>query len=253
MTPTDAIESLWHDHHVKLLNYVKRRVTVDAEDVAQDVWLSALEAMHQGHGTHTSASGWLYRIARNRMIDGYRHRSRQPQWVWLDEPLEDDEKRTLADTLVCDEAGPHELAEQAETKTQVDAALATLDELPAAVVQWRMAGLEYDEMGQSLKKRSDAVKQIYSRALGQLRIYFGKTPRRKRALPPGAARVRAVLLQHGPQKAQDMDHLAGLDLCSVYRALKTHSHVFVVIGGNRAHGAGLIWGVRGIHDQQEAA
>ena len=40
------LEALWHSHHDSLMRYMRRRMPVDmAEDLVQDVYLSAWEAM----------------------------------------------------------------------------------------------------------------------------------------------------------------------------------------------------------------
>lgn len=262
MSAASDLETLWHDHHVKLLNYVKRRVTVDAEDVAQDVWLSALEAMHQGHGTHTNASGWLYRIAHNRMIDGYRHRSRQPQWVWLDEPLEDDEKRTLADTLVCDEAGPHELAERTLDMAVLASALPVLTDDQRQVIRLTLAGHDYSEVSEMTHNSYESVKSLRNRAIVRLRPYFDaayvaplRNPRKPRrdGMSPLAATVRDTLMAHGPLLASSIAQLSGTMAQSVNNAVNRHRHVFVVVSYQQCYGyLAKVWGVRGIHDKEAA-
>src|SRR5215813_8495825 len=98
----------------RLLNFIRRRVADpgDAEDILQDVFSALVEAnrllMPIDHIT-----GWLYRVARNRIIDLFRRRTM--------EPLE------LEDLLPSAGAGPEE--EYART-TLLEALERAIAELP---------------------------------------------------------------------------------------------------------------------------
>jgi len=56
----------------RLLFFIRARVSseADAEDVLQDVWSRLLETLEDGPVEQVGA--WLYTVARNRIIDGYR-------------------------------------------------------------------------------------------------------------------------------------------------------------------------------------
>ena len=73
----------WLDHKARLRGYIAGRVSdADAvDDILQDVYLKALTNQDTVRG---SLAGWLYRIARNTVIDHYR--ARKPQ-VELSEDL----------------------------------------------------------------------------------------------------------------------------------------------------------------------
>lgn len=262
MNTTTDLETLWHEHHAKMLNYVKQRVPVDAEDVAQDVWLSVVEAMQRDNGAHTHASGWLYRIARNRMIDGYRSRSRQPQWSWLDEPIDDDEKRTLADTLVCEDAGPHELTERALDMVVLASALPVLTDDQRQVIRLTLDGYDYSEISEMTHNSYESVKALRNRAIVRLRPYFDaayvapmRNPRKPRrdGMSPLAATVRDTLMAHGPLLASSIAQLSGTMAQSVNNAVNRHRHVFVIVSYQQCYGyLAKVWGVRGVHDSQGA-
>lgn len=79
-----ATERIWQDYHNQLLSFIRRRVsdTDMAEDILQDVFVkihSRLDTLVQSE----RIQNWLYRIARNAVID--HHRTRK-----VTEPLPDD-------------------------------------------------------------------------------------------------------------------------------------------------------------------
>src|SRR5262245_24914714 len=101
----------------RLRNFVRRHVAnrEDAEDIVQDVFSTLVEAnrllMPIDHIT-----GWLFRVARNRIIDLFRKRPI--------EPLSDD----LEELLPSPDAGPDALYAR---NVLLDELAAAVDELPA--------------------------------------------------------------------------------------------------------------------------
>lgn len=62
------------DYGKRLFQFIRRRVNTDedAEDILQDVWYQFSNVLEGEPVEQTSA--WLYRVARNRIIDKYRKR-----------------------------------------------------------------------------------------------------------------------------------------------------------------------------------
>src|SRR5919109_3132799 len=93
----------------RLRNFIRRRVPdpEDAEDVLQDVFYKLVEAnrmlMPIEHVT-----GWLFRVARNRIIDLFR--KKQPE-IFSDIAVVDDEddEMRFEDLLPSPDASPEEL------------------------------------------------------------------------------------------------------------------------------------------------
>src|SRR5690348_2478163 len=92
----------------RLLNFIRRRVPDpgDAEDVLQDVFSELVEAnrllMPIDHVT-----GWLFRVARNRITDLFR--KKKPELLDdLGQTSEDGETLLLQDLLPSKAAGPDE-------------------------------------------------------------------------------------------------------------------------------------------------
>jgi RNA polymerase sigma factor (sigma-70 family) len=89
----------------RLFHFIRIRVNrrEDAEDILQDVWTQFTNVMNSEPIEQTSA--WLFRVARNRIIDQYRRK----QTIILEEEinLEDEEMQFhLRDMLLMDTAGP---------------------------------------------------------------------------------------------------------------------------------------------------
>ena len=87
----------------RLLNFIRRRVpdVQDAEDILQDVFYRLVEAnsllMPIEHVT-----GWLFRVARNRITDFFRKKTPEP----LSELAGEDDTLGLEDLLPSPDAGP---------------------------------------------------------------------------------------------------------------------------------------------------
>jgi RNA polymerase sigma factor (sigma-70 family) len=95
----------------RLRNFIRRRVPdpADAEDIVQEVFYELVEANHLlmpiGHIT-----GWLFRVARNRITDLFR--KKKPE-SFSDARVEDEEGELLQieDLLPSPDAGPEALDE----------------------------------------------------------------------------------------------------------------------------------------------
>lgn len=70
-----SLPVLWREHRGVLWRLVRRRVPTseDAEDVLQEVWLTAHRKLHQLEEAH-KARAWLCGVARSRVVDFYRRR-----------------------------------------------------------------------------------------------------------------------------------------------------------------------------------
>jgi RNA polymerase sigma factor (sigma-70 family) len=111
----------------RLRQFIRRRVgdPRDAEDVLQDVFYALVEAnrllMPIEHVT-----GWLFRVARNRITDLFRKKKPEP---FGDDAVadDDDERLRLEELLPSREAGPEALYARNVLLDELDTAI---DELP---------------------------------------------------------------------------------------------------------------------------
>ena len=91
----------------RLRNFIRRRVRDrdDAEDILQDVLYELVEA-NRLLVPIEHVTGWLFRVARNRIIDLLR--KKRPE-TFSDVAAEDDERLPLEDLLPSADAGPEAL------------------------------------------------------------------------------------------------------------------------------------------------
>ena len=122
----------------RLRNYIRRRVADprDVEDIVQEVFSELVEA-NQLLMPIEHVTGWLFRVARNRIIDLFR--KKKP------EPLEDGE--LLLESL---DIGPDEELERSELLDVIAAAIA---ELPA---EQRDVFVAHEIDGRSFKEMAAA-------------------------------------------------------------------------------------------------
>ncbi|MBR7903746.1 sigma-70 family RNA polymerase sigma factor [Burkholderia cenocepacia] len=131
----------------RLGNFIRRRIRDpdDAEDVLQDVLHEFVQA-YRLPAPIEQASAWLFRTARNRIIDRFRKKKEQPLTNLLDADDEADSEYRLDLALPAHDAGPEALyARTLLLKALQDA----LDELPA---NQREVFIAHELEGQSFKE-----------------------------------------------------------------------------------------------------
>jgi RNA polymerase sigma factor (sigma-70 family) len=135
----------------RLRNFIRRRVPDpgDAEDVLQDVFYELVEAnrllMPIEHVT-----GWLFRVARNRITDLFR--KKKPESFSDSKTLDENEQSSLLeDLLPSADAGPEDLLLRGAIFEELEVAL---DELPE---EQRTVFIAHELEGQSFKEISAAT------------------------------------------------------------------------------------------------
>lgn len=145
----------------RLRNFIRKRVAdeADAEDILQDVFYEFVEAYRLMKPIE-KAGAWLFRVARNRIIDLYRRRKHDPL---KDEPAvtEEGESLKLEDWLPSPDSGP----ESAFARNVLLEELAeALEELP---VEQREVFVAHEFKGRSFKELAAetgvSVKTLLSR------------------------------------------------------------------------------------------
>jgi RNA polymerase sigma factor (sigma-70 family) len=127
----------------RLRSFIRKHVadTSEAEDILQDVFYELLEAYRLMKPIE-HVTGWLFRVAKNRIVDLFRHRKISS----LNNPVSAEEDGdTLEDLLPAEDAGP----EAAYARNLLlDALDEALEELPAAQ---REVFVAHELMGRSFK------------------------------------------------------------------------------------------------------
>jgi len=109
----------------RLGNFIRRQVLdkADAEDILQDVF-SEFVAAYRLSDSIEQASAWLFRVARNRIVDRFRKKREQP----LPDRADTDDEYRLDLALPSPDGGPE--ADYARS-VLLEALRTALDELPA--------------------------------------------------------------------------------------------------------------------------
>ncbi len=161
---TQAFAALYDRYFEKVFRYVYYRVReeAEAEDVTSEVFFRALRAMPR-YEPRQPFLAWLYRIARNAIID--RARAARP-------------RVSFEDALAHPDAGDHVIDPDArilatDRRSRLRAALAHLTAEQQEVVVLRFVeGLSADEVGKVMRKRSGTVRGLQYRALQALRKHI---------------------------------------------------------------------------------
>ena len=127
----------------RLRNFIRRRVANDAdvEDILQDVFSELVEAYRLMQPIE-QVGAWLFRVARNRIVDGFRKRKTEA----IREPAQDDEETLgLHELLPSSEAGPEAAYVRGVLLEELETALG---ELPA---EQRQVFMAHEIEGKSFK------------------------------------------------------------------------------------------------------
>jgi RNA polymerase sigma factor (sigma-70 family) len=134
----------------RLRNFVRKRVpdAGDAEDILQDVLYELVAAYRLMHPVD-HASAWLYRVARNRIVDFFRKKRLVALGDALAEKADDESVLTLADLLPSPDAGPEAAYARKVLLGELNAALQELPE------EQRDVFIAHEIDGRSFKELAD--------------------------------------------------------------------------------------------------
>lgn len=128
-----------------------------AADVAAEVFLHLLEALHAGRGPRKNLHGWLFRTASNTVNDRFRRSYRQPT-------------QPLGQSLPSEAPDPERFAEAQNRYQDLRGAMADLTEEQQKVIALRFgSGLSIEETAAVMDKKPNAVKALQFRAVASLR------------------------------------------------------------------------------------
>ena len=154
-----AFGMIFDHYHESIYRFIASRVhrPSDAEDLTQHVFVKALEALPRYESRGIPFGGWLFRLARNAVIDHVRTRHDHAE---LDSVIE----------WTHGDAGPDEIAVVRQELDAVGAALAGLtDEQREAIALRFFAGLSARETAEAMGKQEGTVRGLQFRAIAALR------------------------------------------------------------------------------------
>jgi RNA polymerase sigma factor (sigma-70 family) len=219
-----AFEQLYQRYHRRITGYIQGMVHdhARAEDVAQDVFVSALRRMRETDRP-IAFKPWIYEIAKNACIDQFR-RSRRAEEVSYDS----DEGMGAADygRMVSGDAAPESRLESKQRLEDLRGAFGGLSEAHHQILVMReLEGLSYREIGERLGMSRPSVESTLFRARRRLteeyeELVSGARCQRIQAIIAGAetavvgARDERRLARHVShcQPCRRQARLAGLDV-----------------------------------------
>jgi len=160
----DALSTIYERYYQGIYRYVYYRVgdSALAEDLTGDIFVKMLHGIGSYNIQGVPFSAWLYRIARNRIID---HLRRQPEKVDLS--LEEARVETIA-------SGEAMLENTLRRDELLKAVQVLTDEQRQVIILKFIEDLDNATIAAILHKTEGAVKSLQHRALDTLRHYLDK-------------------------------------------------------------------------------
>ncbi|MDX1522113.1 MAG: sigma-70 family RNA polymerase sigma factor [Anaerolineae bacterium] len=164
MIPSTGFDSIFDEYHSKLYAYVLSRVT--QREIAEDITAMTFERAFNRRDTYDPNRGslatWLFRIARNLIIDHYAYTSRKPP----PDPL--DETQLIAAT-----PSPEQVLVRQEEYSRLREMIARLSDRDQEILYLRFYGrLTNREIARIMELKEKTVSVIILRALRKLRTYL---------------------------------------------------------------------------------
>ncbi|HVT59414.1 MAG TPA: sigma-70 family RNA polymerase sigma factor [Thermoanaerobaculia bacterium] len=132
----------------RLRSFIRRRVPdeLDVEDILQEVFYELLEAARLLRPVD-EVGAWLFRVARNRIIDLFRKRSSEGSRSFPVRIAEDGEALPLEELLLSPDAGPEAVFARGVLLEELEAALGELpDEQREVFVAHELEGRSFKEL-----------------------------------------------------------------------------------------------------------
>lgn len=158
-----AFGLIFDHYHEAIYRFIASRVhrPTDAEDLTQLVFVKALEALPRYEARGIPFGGWLFRLARNAIIDQVRTRRDHLSLV-------------TAMTREADDEGPEAVAALRDDLSRVAAALEDLTDDQREVIELRFfAGLSVYEAAIAMDRQEGTIRGLQFRAIAALRRSLG--------------------------------------------------------------------------------
>jgi RNA polymerase sigma-70 factor (ECF subfamily) len=166
-----VVVSAIHDRYFgEIFRFARFRVSdeVTAEDIAGDVFVRLLEAVHQGNGPHTNLRGWLLRTTANVVNDHFRKLYNRPR-------EESAEALENSGDLFLTQSDPVILSDQAERRRLLQSAIDELTKAQKMVITLRFGNrFSLEETAQIMGKTANTIKSLQFRAMASLRKKLGE-------------------------------------------------------------------------------
>ncbi|MDE3074684.1 MAG: sigma-70 family RNA polymerase sigma factor, partial [Chloroflexota bacterium] len=151
----DAFGQLYQIYIDRIYNYIfyKTGHSVDAEDLTEQVFIKAWEAIGRFRPEGKPFAAWLFKVARNVVIDHYRTRKSNAD---LSEVV----------AVVADEGDPEDAAQRRATRQVLMSAIRRLtDEQQQVILLKFIDGMDNTEISATMGKKEGAIRALQYRAL----------------------------------------------------------------------------------------
>ena len=161
--------ALYNRFAVTIFQYLCQHVSnkQDAEDLLLEVFLAALQEETLSNLPAGRQLAWLRQVARNKVIDRYRH-------IALLNLLPIEQALEMEDSALT----PEQYTEQRENYERLYLSIAKLTSLQRELIRLRYRnGLRFAEIAAVLEKPEETVRQLCVRTLRQLRTIYDQLER----------------------------------------------------------------------------
>lgn len=158
-----AFGQLFDHFHLPIYRYIVSRVQspADTEDLTQLVFVKALEALPRYESRGIPFGGWLFRLARNAVVDFTRTRHQHSDL-------------SAVVNLGTGGPGPEEAAMVHQEMDAIEAALASLTDDQRETIELRFfAGLSAREAADVMGRQEGTIRGLQFRAIAALRRQLG--------------------------------------------------------------------------------
>ncbi|MDD5126490.1 MAG: sigma-70 family RNA polymerase sigma factor [Dehalococcoidales bacterium] len=155
----EALTQIYEENFDKVYRYVVLKIgeRTEAEDITQQVFLSAIKSISSFKWQGAPVSAWLYRIAHNQIVDYLRRKTKVPT-VQLDE------------SLASESDDPESLAEQKVEIEHLSMIMKRLTRAQQQVISLRFtAEMSIAECARAMGKSEGAIKALQHSAIAALR------------------------------------------------------------------------------------
>lgn len=163
-----ALTQLFRAYQPGLLRYLRAQEPGVADDLASEVWIGVARGLAQFSGDETAFRGWLFTIARRRLIDHRRRAVRQRTDLMATERLD------LAIGMGYGGDPASAVLERLGAQGAIDEMIAELTPEQAEAVLLRVVGgLSVAEVAVIMERPPGTVRVLCHRALRRLAVRFG--------------------------------------------------------------------------------
>ena len=164
-----AITAIHNRYYPEVYGFARFRVSdeVTAEDIAADVFMRLLEAVHNSRGPYSNLRGWLLRTTANIVNDHFRRLYTRPK---------EDSSEVLENSsdLYLSQSDPVVLSDLAERNRLLQLAIDKLTDAQKLVITLRFGNrFSLEETAQLMGKKANTIKALQFRALEALRQKLG--------------------------------------------------------------------------------